>query len=223
MKPRIRSHWRARAGFTLTEMSITLVVMIVLGAALAQSSGALRIVVNGGTAQDLLMSEGMQAMERIRDDLKCSGFVGAYPYTFVGGAAGDGFDVHDHEPAVKHATGDAVDAGSDREVVFVRPADDDGDGVPDIDGNGAAVWGGAEFSYVRVNDASGSPVLERRTDGAAGDVVAHHVERVLFDTQASDPAVPAETVRVTIYFRKLDAGGHLYKYTAQSMVKLRNQ
>lgn len=212
-----------RAGFTLTEMAISAVVLLLLGAGIAQSSGALRHAMTGGQTADVQMTSAISALEAIRDDLKSSGFVDVYPHTFTKGVGGTGFEIHDHAPATKHAKGNDPAAGDDREIVFARPADADGNGVPDVDGFGALVWDGAEYSFVRVDDATGTPVLERRINGVTDRVLARNVERVQFQTQADDPSVPAQTVRVTLHMRQTTPGGNVQKYFAQSMVKLRNE
>jgi type II secretory pathway pseudopilin PulG len=220
----IRFESRARrAGFTITEMAVSAVVLLVLGAGIAQTSGALRQAMSGGQTADVLMNDAIAALDAIRDDMKSSGFVGDYPHTFVDGVGGAGFEIHNHASATKHATGSDPAAGDDREVVFARPADADSDGVPDIAVDGSLTWDGAEYSFVRVDDATGTPVLERRIDGVTDRVLARHVERVQFDTQANDATVPAQSVRVTLHMRKAAPGGAVQKYFAQTMVKLRNE
>ncbi|TAJ17988.1 MAG: type II secretion system protein [Planctomycetota bacterium] len=219
-RPESRSR---RAGFTITEMAISAVVLLILGAGIAQSSGALRQAMTGGQAADVQMTDAISALDAIRADLMSSGFVDEFPHTFAKGVAGAGFEIHNHQPAAKHAKGNDPAAGDDREIVFARPADADGDGVPDIDGVGNLVWDGAQYSFVRVDDATGTPVLERRIDGVTDRVLARNVERVQFETQTDDASVPAQTVRVTLHMRRTTPGGGVQKYFAQSMVKLRNE
>jgi type II secretory pathway pseudopilin PulG len=211
------------AGFSITEMVVSAAILVILGAGIAQSGGALRGAVTGGQTADVLMADAVEAMEAIRLDLKASGFVGAYPHTFLNGNAATAFDLHDHTPATKHAGDSELAAGPDREIIFLRPADADADGVPDVDGGGALVWDGQEFSYVRVDDATGTPVLERRIDGVTDRVLARNVERVTFETQADDGTVPAQAVRVTLHMRHQAPGGSVQRYFAQSMIKLRNE
>lgn len=212
-----------RAGFTMTEMAVSAVVLLILGAGIAQSSGALRNAMTGTQSGDVLMTDAIAALDAIRDDLKSSGFVAAYPHMFTNGDAGLGFEIHDHEPATKHAKGKDPAAGDDREVIFVRPADADGNGVPDVNGVGGLVWDAVEYSYVRVDDAKGTPVLERRVDGVTDRVVARNVERVQFEAPGPGSTVPPQTVRVTFHMRRTAPGGAVQKYFAQTMVKLRNE
>lgn len=223
MKTMQESTCTGRAGFTITEMAVSAVVLLLLGAGIAQSSGALRQAMGGGQTRDVQLTEAISALEAIRVDLKRSGFVDDYPHTFAKGVAGAGFEIHNHEPATKHAKGNDPAAGDDREVIYALPADADGNGVPDVNGVGGLVWDAAEYSIVRVDDATGTPVLERRINGVTDRVLARNVERIQFETQADDAAVPAQTVRVTLHMRQTSPGGTVQKYSAQSMVKLRNE
>jgi len=169
---------------------------------------------------------GERAFARIIADLRRSGSVtvGAnnYPYLFDDGNAGGTFAAHSHAPAQHEAQAGDPDFGSTREIVFALPADADGNGVPDTDAAGNLVWGAAESSYVLVTRATGVNALERRTNAAQPEAVATYVERVAFDTNATDITIPLDAVRVRIYFRLQEPNGFLYRNFVETVVKLRN-
>jgi hypothetical protein len=118
------------------------------------------------------------------------------------------------------------DFGVTREIVFVLPQDADGDQVPDIDAAGDLIWGAAELSYVLVTRADGINYVERRTDGANGQVIGMFVERLAFDdndsTQLSPDPVPLGAIRVQVFLRQVDQEGLVRRYAASATVRMRN-
>jgi prepilin-type N-terminal cleavage/methylation domain-containing protein len=213
-----------RGGFTLVEMSIALVILMVLAGSLTQTSRALKGITITGSTQEALQENAVRAMRSIVDDLRRSGDLADYPYLFLDGEADGGFNVHDHAPATKTAVAGEPDFGSNREIVFLLPADADGNGVPDIDANGALEWDPTELSYVVVTDAEGINVLQRRVDGANPRTIARHVERIVFDdsTTAAMNEVPPFAVRVRLFLRMRDDQGTVHRYSTESVVQLRN-
>ena len=83
-------------------------------------------------------------------------------------------------------------------------------------------WQGAEPSYVVVATA-GVNYLQRRTNGISPTVIAHHLERVTFETNAEDVVkIPLNAVRVRLWFRERDSNGRLHRAFAEATVALRN-
>jgi hypothetical protein len=217
-----------RGGFSLVEMMIGSAILFVLGFALIESTTSLRRLTESGAVDARLQELAHRALKTVLTDLRRTGFADlggglAYPHVFEGGDAAAAFDAHDHAPSVQHAEAGDPDFGPSREIVFRLPADADADGVPDLDGDGNLVWDGAEFSYVLVTRPDGINYLERRVDGANPRALAHHVERVTFETSAQDPAgIPVGAIRVRIWLRDRDDRGIWHRFATEALVDPRN-
>lgn len=219
---------RNETGFTLTEVLIAAVLLILMAGVIAGSMRSLTsLTVQGGT-QTQLQQLGEQAMLRILEDLKSSGFVEdgglVYPYFFDDGNALAPFDVHAHPAAVHEADPGDPDHGANREIVFLKPEDADLDRVPDVDVDGMLQWSVHEVSYVVVTRENGVNYLERRVDGQSPEIIAHHVERVTFeDSHAVSYQIPLNAVRIRIWFRQRDRSEQrLYRHHVEATVWLRN-
>jgi len=153
-----------RAGFTVVELILVISVLGFLASALIESSVNMSRVTSTGNVKSLLQMEGEKALNAMITDLKRSGFVFVNgknsPAIITDGVADDpAFAAHDHPlPNQTIAPGD-IDFGPLQEVVFVLPADMDGDGRPDMD-----------------IDGNGVPELDANQDGVRtedpGDIVA---------------------------------------------------
>lgn len=235
MKPALAP--RLRAGFTMVEVAIATLVLVIVSGALVTALDGLRGAALTGDKSSRLAEQGEVALMKVVEDLRRSGRVvqaTAFPYTFDNG---DSFfnDAHDHVPANENAAPGEPDFGPDREVVMILPRDEDTlgppaivgtpDSIPDLDAGGELIWGAQEFSYVLVTWPDGINRLERRVDGAApGDVVASWVERIRFDDFNSDPLnVPNSfSMRVQIWLRQPDSRGMVHRWYGEAMVRLRN-
>jgi prepilin-type N-terminal cleavage/methylation domain-containing protein len=227
-----------RGGFTMLEMLIAATILLILAGSLTASLSSMRGVTNAGDVESRLQESGERILKAILTDMQRSGFVLVggidYPFLFNEGNANENwqavpngaFGVHTH-PAPTHAAvvGDP-DFGVTREIVFVLPQDADGDQVPDIDAAGDLIWGAAELSYVLVTRADGINYVERRTDGANGQVIGMFVERLAFDdndsTQLSPDPVPLGAIRVQVFLRQVDQEGLVRRYAASATVRMRN-
>ena len=222
MSPRRNTRTR-HAGIGLLELLMSTAILSVFLGSLALSS---RSMLRMGLAADLRSTAqelGATTLGAVLEDLRVTGARAPLPYLFTGGAAQAPFERHAHVPADEHAAPGDPDHGPDREIVFVRPADDDGDGVPDFDAAGELLWSPREISYVLVTAPDGVNQLERRVDGRTQRVLARHVERMLFDdTLSSGFEVPLGSIRVRLWFRLPSVDGGWYRHRVEATVGLRN-
>lgn len=215
-----------RAGFTLVDVMIASVIFGLIVLTMGQTIAGLSAEQSALATSTRLQDMGARALDRIYGDLYPSGTVVSlgkdYPYLFEDGFAEAPFGAHAHAAAVKTADLGEADFGPNREIVLCRPADADGNNIPDVDGNGELVWDVDEVSYVVVTEG-GVNYLQRRINGGRASIVASHVERIAFDdTTTSGFVVPLDAVRVRIWFRMNDELGLLHRYSVESTMKLRN-
>ena len=235
MKPSPAS--RLRAGFTVIEVAIATLILVVISGALVTALDGLRGAALTGDVSSRISEAGERALMAIVEDMRRSGRAAlgtAFPYTFEDGDSPFN-DAHDHPPAAKNGVEGDPDFGPDREIVLVLPRDEDTmgppavagvpDGLPDLDADGNMVWGLQEFSYVLITWPDGINRLERRVDGAGpGQVMASWVERVRFDDFNTDPlAIPnSRSVRVQLWLRQPDSRGVVHRWFGEAMVRMRN-
>lgn len=129
--------------------------------------------------------------------------------------------------------------------------DADSDGTPELDANGDGVptddptdvgalwdptaatidpetrlvWTHQDVGYGVVVGPDGRHELVRKVGGAGGPqkTIARDIERVQFDTPVSSGfQIPSGTVRVQLFFRVLDADGHIHRSRTEATVRLRN-
>ena len=218
---------RGLAGFTLSELTIASVILVIVSAAIMGTLGSLRQLVSTGTVSSELQALGERTLTSIMDDMRMSGFVnegGAdYPYLFDNGVANAAFAAHDHAPHVQNVDAGDLAFGESREIVFLLPADvAPRDGRPDVD-TGVLQWGMDEFSYVVVTGPDGVNYLQRRVNGGSPRNISHHVERIVFDDNTTAILdVPLQCVRVSIDFLKEDMDGLAYRHRVQATIRLRN-
>lgn len=218
---------RARSAFTVLEMLISLTLLGLLAGALTEALQTMRGLSNASNTQSTIQSAAEHALKLICGDLKRSGFVTVggidYPYLFDNGVVVPPFGAHAHPPALKDAVVGDADFGPNREIVFLQPRDNDVNDIPDLDAAGNLIWNPTEFSYIVRTGPDGVNYLQRRSNGAAPRTIASHIERIAFDSNASTGFVlPINSVRVRIFFRRVDAKGVLHRYAVESTCKLRN-
>lgn len=222
----------ARAGFSMIEMAISITILAILSGALAQSIEGVRNLTVSSNRRSTLQVMGNRALLDIVEDLKDSGNVtiGAldYPYVFVPGNAAPAFAAHDHVAAVSNGQAGDADFGNSREIVFRifdwAPDAVTGEMEPNVSVDGALIWDAAEISYRLITRADGINYLERLTDGANPRIIAHHVERVVFDDdESSGFEIPLGSIRVRIWMRDVDGTGQVQRYFAETVVALTNQ
>lgn len=218
---------RRRAGSTFIEISIGASLLLLFVGTVCETLQSLK---RGGVEAQInsqFQAQGQLALRTIVDDLKRSGFAtvaaGPFPQFFEDGNAQGTFAAHAHAPAIHTAVAGDPDAGPNREMIFLQPADLDNDDRPDLDAGGRLVWSADQFSYVLVTRNDGVNVLERRVNGGAARKIVHHVERIAFDDNASTMnVVPLRAIRVRIWFRRWDERGALHRLFVEAVVNLRN-
>lgn len=229
MKTILRNRTSAgRTGMSLLEYVLAgALLSVVVGTLLTSSSNMITVRTTEDTRLRL-QDMAQRSIKAIVADLRVSGFdrelaTGKeYPEIFIDGNAQGGFAMHAHDPVPEGVVPGVPGFGENREIVFLQPADADADGTPDLSAAGDLVWDSRDFSYVLVAGPDGVPRLERRVDNTLDRVLATHVERLVFERQLDDPALPFAAVRVRIWFRMPDSTGLVHPYFAQSTVRLRN-
>lgn len=221
----LRSAAARRGGFTLLEALVALTMLLAAFGGLAATLDRVQRASHEARVEGGLQVDSQRALLALAADLRRSGVVEfsdvRFPHLFERGDPGPGLEHHAHAPAQSAAQAGDPDFGPTREVVFLLPADEDGDEHPDIDDEGRLEWGMDELSYVLVTRADGRNVLERRVNGAAPMAVAYDVERVCFDDAASSQwELPLGCVRIRIWFRRIDASGSLHRWFAETLVAL---
>ncbi len=215
------------AGFTVLEMMIVGVILMLVVATFGRAAVSMQRAKEVVEVRTRLQEEGLRALSTILGDLRRSGFVATngvnYPAFPIDGVPPAAFAVHAHPAPTEGAAPGDPDFGANREIIFALPGDADADGRPDIDANGDLDWDERDFSYVLVTDVDGVSRLERRIDAAQGRRIADHVERVVFDDSASTGfQLPFDSVRVRLWLRMRGDDGTEYRHFIEGFVRLRN-
>lgn len=126
---KVRGARRTSAGFTVLELAIGVVLLLVLSGAVLQTLDSMKRMALVGNVQAQAQREAQRSLELIVEDLRRSGQVTldglAYPHFIVEGTPAAGFDedeVHLHLPANKTAVEGDLDFGPDVGILFVHPA-----------------------------------------------------------------------------------------------------
>ena len=217
------------AGFSLIELLISTTILLVLTGVMLKSLSTLRSATVSSSTMSRVQEEGERALRRILSDLQRSSSITlagkTYPFLFDDGNPLDnGFANHAHPATTRMARPGDLDFGPNREIVFLQPADADGDSVPDVGPGGNLSWSPNEISYVVVTGADGVNYLQRRVNAGQPVRIASHVERLVFDDQVTSGfAIPLRAVRVQIFFREPDDEGSLTRYSTQALTRMRNR
>jgi hypothetical protein len=169
--------------------------------------------------QYALAVDGLDAVRSICTEVGRSGYLDfggtAMPVFFEDGEPGEDFPAFAH-PAP--SSGEAI-----RDLAYRLPQDGDGDGWPDLDGNGDAVWDPTDYGLLCLPLDDGADGLVRRTDDGTTTVLARDVARVVFESPAQTGfAIPLDSLRFTLTMRRTGSDGRSYEYEAQRVVRLRN-
>lgn len=125
----LRRAGSARAGFTVLELAIGAILLLVLTGAVLETLGSMKRMALVGSVQSRAQAHAERALTEIVRDLRRSGFVQLegldYPYFIEAGfvpAAYDADGTHGHDPAQKSAQAGDADFGDDRGILLVHPA-----------------------------------------------------------------------------------------------------
>ena len=147
---------RSLAGMSLIEVVLAATILTVLARSLVESAESMGRLTHTGSVKTQLQIEGQGALDSFIEDLGRSAFRTvngrSYPYVFDSAVADLPFDAHSHTLPVMEAESGDSDYGTLREIVFVLPADLDGDGRPDMD-----------------VDLNGTPELDGNKDGVRSE------------------------------------------------------
>ena len=195
----------SRAGMTLVEMMLgmSLITFLMWGfftlvEGSVKETGAI-------SAEQAVYQANQVALEKVRKELRISGFATvdgvAYPELFQGNDVGLTYGVFDHD--------EAVDLGADDpqavEIVYRIPADDDGDGWPDLDGADVA-WSTEIrcLAMVPSGDGETNEVVRLSNEGPTL-TLARNVRRfVVEDPEDTGWRIPLSAVRTTLEFEAFD-------------------
>lgn len=220
------------AGFTLVELMIGSTILLLLAGSVWETLDSMKRITIVGTVETHLQKQSEKAITAIFGDLQVSGrvedFGTVYPYSFSDGNPDDYHDPnewHSHPPATKSGNPAIhADALPDRELLFLVPADSNADGVPDVDpAEGELLWDGDTVSYSVRTLADGSNVLMRKAGAEAATLIARDVERCEFEVFGDTGAnLLIDQVRVSLFFKKVDEDGRVYRHRISAVVRMRN-
>jgi|GEM_PF-2497988 len=224
---------RGRAGFTVLEMAIGTVVLLVFAGTIVETMGSMKTGALTARVEDRAQQQARRALDAIVEDLAYAGLVTAdgreYPLHFDDGILDADYDPYaliEHDEAVEKSTAGRDDFGPNREIVLLHPADADDDGVPDILDivGGQLSWDVDQpISYTLETDDAGTNVLIRRRGNASQRIVARDVERIRFlSSEDTGFQIPLDAVRVELHLMLFDDDGHAYRYRAETTVRMRN-
>lgn len=222
---------RARsAGFTLIEVTIATAMFGALMAAFVMIGSMTLGAYAEESSRASLFTSGTRALARIQGDLRETGrrTVGAggqqrsYPYLFTDGGASGYFAPYAHTPIAPNVEPGSPANGPSREIVFLQTKDLDGDGYPTDHATGQTEWGPDDFLYVLRKGASNVNELVRETNGNFAEILARHVERMVFDDQTTDATLGPNVVRVRLFLVSKDVHGQPVSVTLESLINMRN-
>lgn len=239
MKPMqsfVRSELRARrAGFSALELSVSTVLLVLTAGLSITAIDKLQRVANQTSSSSKLQEDAERALDLVATRLQLSGVTIAnfksYPHLFPDGAAGAGFENHQHAaPVVFPIRQNGVVVVPDPanvEIVFVQPIDADlpgevGFGIPDVDAAGDLAWDTVEHSFVVVPISADTNELQYRQDAAPVETLATGVESFVCSDTAAVAGVPRSSILIELTLRARDESGRLTRYTTRRVVRLRN-
>lgn len=199
-----------RSGFTLMETMVSSLLFVGLMAALYTALGDATKIKDIQDAYAQMEMDAREAMSQMAEELRMSGRVENpapgqpdYPYTFLNGDALGTFNNPSRHPAADvHVEPGTPAWGDCREIVFLLPTDNDGDGLLTSSATGDIEWTTYDIGYVLVTGPDGINRLERWENGTYTRTLAHYAERVVFDTIDNDPAVGMDEIVITLYLAR---------------------
>lgn len=239
--------WAAKGGFTLLEAALSIGLLSGLLYVFFQSLAGFERLGRHSEALHAAAADAARAMGTIRRDLERSGHLSvggqAYPVAFAPGEPPAGLAGFDHAapnlisglsktspvnplPAPQGGTGlpgfAPEQLPESRELVYILPADADGNGWPDLD-QGEPVWGGQRLALLLVPEGNGSNRLVRRTEAGAETVLAHGVRALRVDLPVDTGySIPLDSVRVWLQLVRESERGGVQLFNRVDVIQLRN-
>lgn len=210
-----------RAGFTIVEVAVTVLLFTTLMSSFVISVNRLGQEHNSNTVEYELARDALEGMRTITTELSRAGFVsqGGVDYPAVIRA-----NNYTDFPTFAHAAPHLVHgAQQSTQLVYVLPADADSDGWPELVTNSEPSWGATEFGYVLEPEADGTNTLRLRGSDGSNRVILRDVARVSFETpQDTGFAIPLNAVRVRLEFARTTPEGTVLRRQVEEVVRLRN-
>lgn len=207
----------ARAGFTLLEAVLSVTFFGALMGAFVMALKSTNTARERVHSQSRLIQEGLEVLDSVRARLTRSGWSDDYPAIYDGNEVG--IDYPDYEHGVpEDREGNVVQAC---DLVYVMPADDDGDGWPDVV-DGVTQWEAATRLFcLEPNDRGTNDFVVRDADGTRR-TVARNVETATFSSPAmTGYAIPLDCVHLALTLRS-GAGGSASEERFTSVFRLAN-
>ncbi|MEX1023703.1 MAG: hypothetical protein WD226_01380 [Planctomycetota bacterium] len=203
---------------TIVEIVLALGLFAMLMVGVGETFGLLSEESETSSMETELTAKAFDGVNLIARDIRQTGRTddGVFPYLFSDPAnPGAGFDAHAHAAPRPNGAG-----ATNREVIFLLVADDDEDGIPDIELTGELNWHPSEISYVLVPGPKGRNQIERRIDGAFDRLIARDVESLTIDDWwTSGSEVPLSCLRIRAVFA-VDSDGVTIRRQVERTVRM---
>jgi prepilin-type N-terminal cleavage/methylation domain-containing protein len=207
----------ARGGFTALEVMLSLTILSLVVAGISQAMRSMEGLGQAAEARANVNQAANRGLRRILADLKQTGFTNDggtnFPVLFTDGDPGNEFPGLVHAPPPEGC----------REIIFLLPADVDGNKIPDLDANRNIVWDAPVYSFRLVTSPDGVNRLQRSVDGAGFRNIVSHVESVVFDDAISSGfEIPLDALRVQLTLAQADHHGQMHRITVEGVVRATN-
>lgn len=220
-----------KRGFSLLELLIAIGIGVILSAAVF---GVIAATIRADEPGRVRMEMQLSATRALREmtevlkktgpaDVDSDGIVD-FPAYFVDG---DMASPYDTTFGTHEAVSGDDDFGDTYEIAFRIPQDIDGDGFPTESGTGRVEWGSDTYAIVLTPRADGVNELRLLTFDSTMTlttqrVFVSYVERLLFETQATDSTLGLNQIRITLWLRQKDISEKTLKIRSVSTVNFRS-
>lgn len=219
---RIHRHPKAaRAGFTIVEVAVTVLLFTTLMSSFVISVNRLGQEHNSNTVQYELARDALEGMRSITSELSRAGFVEEAGIQYPSVIRANNYAEF---PTFKHDAPHLVHgAQQSTQLVYVLPEDADSDGWPELVSNSDPSWGATEFGYVLEPEDDGTNTLRLRGSDGSNRVILRDVARITFESPADTGfAIPLNAVRVRLELARTTPEGTVLRRQVEEVVRLRN-
>jgi hypothetical protein len=202
------------SGFTLIEALISSTLFVVVMGGFVLSMVATQRARKTVEATGVLNCEALEIVETVRGELSRSGYENGFPLTYDGNEIGKTYPLFEHDEP--HGQAERSD------VVYRLPADDDGDGWPDVEADGNVLWEDDPRAFALVPNERGTNDFVRLAADGRATTVARNVESVSYsDPSETQFAIPLDCARVDLVLSAA-ADGAPQRVRLSAVVKLAN-